>query len=43
MDLKKYSKYYNKNYINFLKSRNLIVDCSGELLKNNLKALVFQK
>jgi hypothetical protein len=43
MDLKKYSKYYNKNYINFLKSRNLIVDCSGELLKNNLKALDSQK
>jgi hypothetical protein len=43
MDLKKYAKNYDKNYINFLKSRNLIVDCSGELLKNNLKALVSQK
>jgi hypothetical protein len=43
MDLKKYTKNYDKNYINFLKSRNLIVDCSGELLKNNLKALVSQK
>lgn len=43
MDLKKYAKNYDKNYINFLKSRNLIVDCSGELLKNNLKALDSQK
>ena len=43
MDLKKYSKNYDKNYIDFLKSRNLIVDCSGELLRNNLKALDSQK
>lgn len=43
MDLKKYSKNYDKNYINFLKSRNLIVDCSRELLINNLKALYSQK
>lgn len=43
MDLKKYAKNYDKNYINFLKSRNLIVDCSGELLKNKLKALDTQK
>ena len=43
MDLKKYSKNYDKNYINFLKSRNLIVDCSGELSKNNLNVLDFQK
>ena len=41
IDLKKYSKNYNKNYINFLKSRNALVDCSSKLLKNNLKELVF--
>jgi hypothetical protein len=41
IDLKKYSKNYNKDYINFLKSRNAIVDCSKKLLNNNLKDLGF--
>lgn len=41
IDLKKYSNNYDKNYINFLKSRNAIVDCSSKLLKNNLKQLGF--
>ena len=41
IDLKKYSNNYDKNYINFLKSRNAIVDCSSKLLKNNLKQLSF--
>ena len=41
IDLKKYSKNYNKEYINFLKSRNAIVDCSKKLLNNNLKDLGF--
>jgi hypothetical protein len=41
IDEKKYSKNYNKNYINFLKSRNAIVDCSSKLLKNNLNELGF--
>lgn len=39
IDLKKYSNNYDKNYINFLKSRNAIVGCSSKLLKNNLKQL----
>lgn len=41
IDLKKYSNNYDKNYINFLKSRNAIVDCSSKLLKHNLKQLGF--
>lgn len=37
INLKKYSKNYDKNYIDFLKSKNAIIDCSSKLLKNNLK------
>lgn len=38
IDLKKYSKNYDKNYINFLKSKKVIFDCNNGL-KNNLKKL----
>ena len=37
MDLKKYSKLYDKNFINFLKSKNAIVNCSGKLMDHLLK------
>ncbi len=37
MDLKKYSKLYVKDFVNFLKSKNAIVNCSGKLVGHILK------
>ena len=40
-DLKKYSKVYNNDYINFLKSKDVIIDCHGNFLKEKLKKFDF--
>lgn len=37
MDLKKYSKNYNKDYIDFLNYKNVIIDCSNKSSKTTLK------
>ena len=39
IDLRKYSSKYDENFINFLKSKDVLFDCSKKFLKNHIEKL----
>ena len=42
IDLQKYSSKYDENFINFLKSKDILFDCSKKFLKNHIEKLNYK-